>query len=112
MPSSFAGHTFYERGDAGLNVPFFDAKFSLAVKIIPNGSPVVQAIGRDVQRLAMPIRCDVNELADLFGDIDGDAHTLEWTNGPDSAILESIDTPLEVKPDANVFFTTLHFIRL
>ncbi len=38
-------HNLLERGDAGYNVPGWDRGFVLAEKLIPNGDPVIQAIG-------------------------------------------------------------------
>lgn len=110
--ASYASHGFKERGSSGRDVPGFDAKYTTAVKIIPNGSPVVQAIGADVQRLAMPIRCSASELAALYGDCDGSAHTLVWSGGSDSALLESVGSPTEVMPGYDYFFATLSFIKV
>lgn len=112
MSASFAGTSFHERGDGGLNIPRWESKYNLAVKIIPNGYPVVQNIGRDVQRLSMPIRCTASQLGGLEGAIDGSSHSLSWSGGSDSAVLESIGGVQEVKPDSDVFFATLSFIRI
>jgi len=113
MSASFNSVSFYERGgDNGLNVPRWDAKYNLVTKIIPGGDPVIQRIGHDVQRLAMPIRCTATELGSLEDSADGSSHTLTWSGGSDSAVLESIGTPLEVKPGVDMFFATLNFIRV
>lgn len=111
MSASFGGDVFFEAGSGGYAVPRFDKKHLTAVKIIPNGSPVVQSIGADIQRLAMPIRCTASQLSALYGDVDGSAHTLVWSGGSTSAYLESVGTPTEVKPGEDVFFATLNFIK-
>jgi hypothetical protein len=112
MSASFNSVSFYERGDAGLNVPRWEKKFNFATKIIPNGTPVVQKIGVDAQRLSMPIRCTESQLDSLYSSIDGSSHTLSWSGGSDSAVLEAIGSVQEVKPDSDVFFATLSFIQV
>lgn len=112
MPASFSGTSFYERGESGLSIPRWEKKFNFATKIIPNGTPVVQKIGADAQRMSMPIRCTESQLSSLYGSIDGSSHTLSWSGGSDSAVLESIGSVQEVKPDADVFFATLSFIQV
>lgn len=109
--ASYAGDNFEERGSAGYDSPGFDKKHITVTKIIPGGSPVVQSIGADVSRLAMPIRCSAAELAALKGDVDGSAHTLVWSGGSDSALLESVGTPTEVKPGEDYYFAVLSFIK-
>jgi len=109
--ASYASHNFEERGSSGLSNPGWDRKFSTVVKIIPNGEPVVQAVGADVPRLAMPIRCSAAQLAALYGDVDGDTHDLVWSRGTDTALLEAIDTPTEVLPGKDYYFTVLHLIK-
>lgn len=111
MSAAFNGHSFYERGSSGREIPGWEKKWITVVKIIPNGSPVVQAIGADVQRMAMPIRCTHDELADLYDDIDGDTHDLDWSDGSDSALLESITGRSEVMPGNDVYFAVLNLIR-
>jgi hypothetical protein len=112
MAASFNSVSFYERGDAGLSIPRWEKKFNFATKIIPNGTPVVQKIGRDVARLSMPIRCTASQLGSLESSMDGSSHTLSWSGGSDSAVLEAIGGVQEVKPDADVFFATLSFIQV
>jgi hypothetical protein len=112
MSASFASHTFKERGSSGMNNPGWDRKMNSVVKIIPNGSPVVQWIGIDVQRLAMPISCTASELSILYSDVEADTHSLVWSGGTDDACLESIDTPLEVMPGHDLYVTVLHFIKV
>jgi hypothetical protein len=113
MSASYDGTDFYERGaNAGLNIPRWESKFNFATKIIPNGSPVVQKIGVDAQRLAMPIRCTASQLGSLESSCDGSSHTLSWSGGSDSAVLESITGAQEVKPGVDMFFATLNFIRI
>jgi hypothetical protein len=110
--ASYAGVDFYERGNAaGLSVPGWNSKFVLVEKIIPNGEPVIQRIGAQAQRMAMPIRCTADQLDSLRGSVDGSSGTLSWSGGSDSAILESIDTPLEVRPGVDMYFVTLNFIK-
>lgn len=111
MSASFNDHTFFERGSGGREIPGWDKKWITVTKIIPGGSPVVQAIAADVQRMAMPIRCTGSELGDLYDDIDGSAHDLDWSDGSDSALLESISGRSEVMPGNDVFFAVLNFIR-
>jgi len=111
MPT-FGGHSFLERGnDNGYSVPGWERGFVLAEKLIPNGEPVIQSIGAKAARMSMPIRVSASELAALVGDCDGDVHTLVWSGGSDSAILESIGTPLEVRPGVDLYFATLNLIK-
>ena len=110
--ASYNGHNLLERGDAGYSIPGWDRGFVLAEKLIPNGDPVIQAIGAKAPRLSMPIRCTAAELSALRGDCDGSAHTLVWSGGSDSAILESVGTPLEVRPGVDLYFTTLNLIKV
>lgn len=112
MSASLGGHAFFERGNAGYDAPGFDRKYVTVTKIIPNGSPVVQSIGADVARLAMPIRCTAAQLSALYGDVDGDTHTLTWSGGSDSVLLESIATPTEVKPGVDMYNSVLSFIKV
>jgi len=112
MSASFASHDFKERGSTGNDNPGWNSKFVLVEKIIPGGSPVIQKIGAQAQRLAMPIRCTAAQLATLYGDNDGDTHTLVWSGGSDTAILESIDTPTEVRPGQDYYFAMLNFIKI
>lgn len=110
--STFDGKAFSERGDNGLNIPGWDAPYLFALKHIPGSDDnVIQRIGADVQRLAMPVKVTASQLAALQA-ARGDNGSLVWSGGTDSAFLSSVGTPTEVRPGKDVYFVTLNFIKL
>jgi hypothetical protein len=111
MSATYNSHTFHERGSVGLSNPGWGKKFITAVKIIPGGSPVVQSIASDVQRLAMPIQGTASELAALEGDADGDTHSLAWSGGTDTCLLEEMAPRVEVMPGVDLYQSVLTFIK-
>ncbi len=109
--ASFDGNTFEEAGSGGYSVPGFDAPYLFVVKKLAGSDDnVIQKIGADVQRLAMPVRCTAAELSALQG-ARGDTGTLDWSGGSDSVFLANVGTPVEVRPGEDVYFVTLSFMK-
>jgi len=109
--ATFNSHSFSERGDTGKNVPGWDKKFTTVELIVPGGSPVIHSIGVNARRLAMPIQGTNSQLDSLEGDIDGSTHSLVWSDGTDTCLLEAMDTRIEIKSGHDVYQTVLHFIK-
>ena len=109
--STYNSHSFSERGENGKNIPRWSKKRVSATKIVPAGTPVVQDIGADVQRLVMPVQGTESQINALYGDCDGSTHTLSWSGGTDTAKLDEIAPMVEVRPGENVFQTVLTFLK-
>ena len=109
--STYNSHTFSERGDAGKNIPGWSKKFVTVVTIVPGGSPVVQTIAVDVQRLVMPIQCTSAQMTAIEGDIDGATHSLVWSGGTHTCLLEEMAPRIEVKPGEDLYQSVLTFLE-
>jgi len=110
--SSFDGKTFQERGEQGKNSPSWDDNDIIVIKKVPGGDlNVIQRIGADVQRLAMPISCTAAEYADLRSVRGTTGSLADWSDDDTDAFLEKIAPRIEVKPGEDLYWTTLHFIK-
>ncbi len=110
--ANFNSRFFHERGDTGKNHPQWGITRLFVLKKIPGGDlNVIQNIGNDVQRLAMPIQCTGTVLGQLIGDIGATAALHNWSGADTNAYLYDIDPPIEVKPGTDLYQTVLHFIK-
>lgn len=109
MPS-FKGVTFEERGGLGRDYPQHGAAAEISVRKIPGGDRVlIQVAGRGVSTLQLPIRCTSAQLASLRGQV-GVQGSLSYSGGSPTAVLQTVDSAVEVKAGADVFFVNLTFL--
>lgn len=109
--ASFAGINMGERGNGGSTFPVWTKKMLVAVKLRPNGTPVMQEIGMDVERLAFVARVTAAELVALYDQVlESGSLVFGWETH--DAFLESIEGVSEVVANKDTYFATLNFIRL
>ena len=109
--ASFDGAGFAERGSGGQSFPVWNKKTLLSIKPLPNGTPLVQDIGMDVQRLALIVKASGAELAALYDKVFASGSLVYGWETHD-AFLESIESVVEVKGGADVYYATLNLVRL
>ena len=108
---SFDSASFAERGNGGQSFPVWNKKTILSIKPLPNGTPFLQDIGMDVQRLALVVKVSGAELSALYDKVFASGSLVYGWETHD-AFLESIDGVVEVKGGADVYFATLNLVRL
>jgi hypothetical protein len=102
--------TLGERGSgSGTFVPVHGGAASLTARAPVVGSGSVDAGGRTIARLQMPIKCGSATLASLYGDV-GENHSLVYAGGTVDAVLVEISSAVEVKPLADTYFAALDFL--
>lgn len=108
--ASFDGAGFDELGpDSTYNVWQKDSNF--VVKKIPGSADnIIQKIAVGVPRLDMPIKGTASQITALYGKV-GTSGTLAFTYESTSARLESMDSPLSIGIDNNLYTSVLHFLR-
>ena len=107
--TSFSGIAFRELGNDGLYKLWSKAGI-VVIKKIPGGGNVIQKIGVGLPRLSMPIQCTAAQLTSLYAVV-GDSASLVFSYETTTARLESIDPPARVSINADLYETTLSFIR-
>lgn len=108
--ASFAAATFDELGnDSTYNVW---SKQGIAItKKIPGGAKnVIQKIGTDLPRMAMPIKGTASQITALYGKV-GDSGTLIFSYETCAARLESMEPPQSIGIDNDLYTGVLSFIR-
>lgn len=109
MPT-FRSSQFEERGAIGRDYPRHGATAEISVRKIPGGDSVlIQVAGRGAFTLQLPIRCSSSQLASLRGQV-GQRGALSYSGGSPTAVLSSVDSIVEVKADADVFFASLNLL--
>ena len=109
MPS-FRSSQFEERGAIGRDYPQHGATAEISVRKIPGGDSVlIQVAGRGATTLQLPIRCTSAQLASLRGQV-GQRGSLSYSGGSPTAVLQSVDSIVEVKADADVYFAALTLV--
>jgi hypothetical protein len=111
MSATYASHSFHERGSVGRDIPGWSKKFVVVTTIVPGGSPVVQTIAVDVQKLVMPIQCTASQMTALEGDCDGATHSLVWSGGTHTCLLEEVAPRIEAKPGVDLYQSVLTFLK-
>ncbi len=110
--ASFKGVSFDERGGIGRDYPQHGSASLISVRKIPGGDRVlVQVAGGDSTTFQLPIRCTAAQLASLRG-VRGQQGTLSYGGGNPTAVLQTVDNAIEIKPDVDVYFASLSFLVL
>lgn len=108
--ATFKGISFEERGAIGRDYPNHGATAEISVRKIPGGDSVlIQVAGRGAATLQLPIRCTAAQLASLRGQV-GQRATLTYSGGSPTVVLQTVDSAVEVKADADVYFVGLQFL--
>ena len=108
--SSFDGVTIAERGAGAANFPIWQKRGLAVIKKIPGGDVnVIQTIGVDLPRLAMPARVTAAQLTALYGKV-GVSGSLVFSYETTTALLESIEGE-EISAGKDTYMVTLTFVR-
>ena len=105
---TFDGVTFQELGP---EYPIWSKSGTTIVKKIPGSSNnVIQKIGVDLPRLSLQVKLTAAQLTSMYGKV-GNSASLVFSYETTTARLESIDPPVSIGIDNDIYLATLSFIR-
>jgi hypothetical protein len=110
--TSFDGVSFKELTQDS-TYPTWSKSGNTLIKNIPGGSKnVIQKVGTDLPRLAMPVQLTAAQLASLKTKAEAaTVGTLIFSYETCTARLQSVDSPASVGIDNDIYPATLNFIR-
>lgn len=108
--ASFDGAAFDELGPDSTYAIWQKEGVFTTKKIPGSADNVIQKIALGVPRLDMPIKGTASQITALYGKV-GDSGTLAFTYESTNATLESMDSPLSIGIDNNLYTSVLHFLK-